>query len=163
VKPDQPEDGVSDDPTMQRLEDQIEWYDRRSRRNQRTFKVLKIAVIASAAVIPLLAAFALPPWVVGALGVIIAVTEGVQQLNQYHANWIAYRSTCETLKHEKFLYLGKAGPYAASRNPHSLLAERIESMVSQEHAKWASAQEKMERSEERKTTAPGSTRDTRSA
>jgi uncharacterized protein YdeI (BOF family) len=46
---------------------------------------------------------------------------------QYHPNWITYRSTCEALKHEKYLYLAKAGPYAAVIDAHVFLAERIES------------------------------------
>ncbi|MGI8569091.1 MAG: DUF4231 domain-containing protein [Methylocella sp.] len=48
--------------------------------------------------------------------------EGLQQLNQYQANWIAYRSTSEALKHEKFLFLAKAGPFAAAADPHVLLS-----------------------------------------
>jgi Protein of unknown function (DUF4231) len=92
-----------------------------------------------------LAGINLSQWIVGGLGVLIAVIEGLQQLNQYHANWIAYRSTSEALKHEKFLFLATAGPYAAAIDPRVLLAERIESLVSQEHAKWASGQEYAER------------------
>jgi hypothetical protein len=134
-----------DDPTMQRLEDQIRWYDSHSTTNQWMFKVLKIIVIAAAALIPFLVGFNLPKWVVGGFGVLIAVLEGLQQLNQYHANWITYRSTSEALKHEKFLFLAAAGPYAAAIVPRVLLAERIESLVSQEHAKWASGQEYAER------------------
>jgi hypothetical protein len=133
---------------MQRLEDQIQWYDSRSIKNQRWFKTFKIIVIAAAALIPFLVGLKptvynvdLSQWPVGVLGVLIAVLEGLQQLNQYHANWLNYRSTCEALKHEKFLFLAKAGPYAAAIDPHVLLAERIESLVSQEHAKWASGQE----------------------
>ena len=72
---------------------------------------------------------------------LIALLEGIQQISQYHANWISYRSTCEALKHEKFLYLGNAGTYASAEDPRRLLAERIESLVSQEHAKWASNRE----------------------
>src|SRR6266700_1103477 len=107
---------MSDDPTMQRLDDQIEWYDKRCAQNQRIFKLLKIVVIAAAALIPFLAGITtVPAWLTGALGMLIAITEGVQQLNQYHANWIAYRPTSEALKHEKYLYLGKAGPYAAAK------------------------------------------------
>jgi hypothetical protein len=45
------------------------------------------------------------------------------------------------LKHEKYAYLGKASPYLNEAEAHALLAERIESLVSQEHAKWASAQQ----------------------
>jgi Protein of unknown function (DUF4231) len=67
--------------------------------------------------------------------------KGIQQLYQLQTNWLLYRSTCESLKHEKFLFLAGAGPYRVAQNRHSLLAERIESLVSQEHAKWASTQE----------------------
>jgi hypothetical protein len=137
---------ADDDPTLQRLEDQIEWYDSRSLKNQRIFKVLKMVVILAAALIPFLVGFSVPQRLVGGLGVLIAVIEGLQQMNQYHTNWITYRSTCEALKHEKYLYLAKAGPYAAAADAHVLLAERIESSVSQEHAKWASGQEYTERS-----------------
>jgi hypothetical protein len=137
---------ADDDPTMQRLEDQIEWYDSRSLRNQRIFKVLKMVVILAAALIPFLVGLNVPRWIIGGLGVLIAVIEGLQQMNQYHPNWITYRSTCEALKHEKFLYLAKAGPYAAATDAHVLLAERVESSVSREHAKWASGQEYTERS-----------------
>ena|SRR3984893_845020 len=131
----------NNNPTLERLEDQIVWYNSRSNQNQLRFKTLKVFVIGSAALIPFLAGMSAPAWATGGLGVLIAVLEAIQQLNQYHANWISYRSTSEALKHEKFLYLGEAGPYATAANPHALLAERIESLVSQEHAKWASGQE----------------------
>jgi Protein of unknown function (DUF4231) len=129
------------DVTLDRLQDQIEWYDRKSASNQRAFKYLKICTISAAAVIPVIAKISGMSSVTAGLGVFIVVLEGLQQLNQYHSNWISYRSTCEALKHEKFLYLGKAGLYATANDPHALLAERIESLVSQEHAKWASSQE----------------------
>ena len=51
---------------------------------------------------------------------------GVQQLRQYQQNWTSYRSTCERLKHEKYLYAAQAGPYTAAPRPQSLLAERVE-------------------------------------
>ena len=134
------------DVVIDRLEDQIKWYDRESARSKRMFKRLKTATLAISVSIPLSAAFATryPLYtgvITGTMGASIALLEGLQQLNQYHQNWITYRSTAESLKHEKFLFLSTAGPYAAAENPRALLAERIESLVSQEHAKWASAQE----------------------
>ena len=132
------------DPITKRLEDQIGWYDRKSLANQRAFKRIKIFEIVAAAVIPFLAASSNLPyvwWVTGVLGVLITVLEGLLHLNQYQHNWIAYRSTCEALKHEKYVYLGKTAPYANAADPRALLAERIESLVSQEHAKWASVQQ----------------------
>ena len=128
---------------MERLEDQIAWYDRKSLKNQKSFKRTKVTVIAAAAAIPFLAAVSAPQarWITGGLGLLITLLEGLLQLNQYQQNWIAYRSTCESLKHEKYVYLGNAAPYVNAADAHALLAERIESLVSQEHAKWVSAQQ----------------------
>ena len=103
-------------------------------------------MIAAAALIPFLAGITtVPAWVTGALGMVIAITEGVQQLNQYHANSISYRTTARDAEARKISYLGKGGPYAIARDPHGLLAERIETLVSREHAKWASEQESIEK------------------
>ena len=131
------------DPIMQRLEDQIDWYDRKSIANQRTYKQMKVVEILAAAIIPFLAALRSPNigMVTGALGVLVTVLEGMLHLNQYQQNWINYRSTCEALKHEKYTYLGKASPYANVPDAHALLAERVETLVSEEHAKWASLQQ----------------------
>ncbi len=131
---------MPNDVTLKRLEDQIGWYDAKAAYNQVRFKTLKVVGIIAAAMIPVLAGLPVPGAVGGALGALVVVFEGIQQLNQYHANWIAYRSTCESLKHEKFLYLARAAHYASLTDPDQLLAERIESLVSQEHAKWATTQ-----------------------
>ena len=128
-------------PAQTRLEDQIVWYDVKSRKNQLWFKALKTCQIVVAAAIPVAAAASAPVWLMGAGGAVIVILEGLQQLQQYQQNWTAYRSTCERLKHEKFLFLSSAGPYAGAPNPESLLAERVEGLVSQEHAAWVSHRE----------------------
>jgi hypothetical protein len=127
--------------TLQRLDDQIGWYDRKSQRAQRWFKILKIVQLVTAGAIPLIAVFGVagPEKLTAILGLVILVVEGLQQLNQYQANWISYRSTCEALRHEKYLFLANAGPYAKIERPLELLAERTEGLISQEHAKWVSA------------------------
>jgi uncharacterized protein DUF4231 len=132
-------------PAWSRLEDQIAWYDRKSQQNQRWFKRLKVCQIVTAAAIPVAAGVTAPAWLVGGGGALIVVLEGLQQLQQYQQNWTTYRSTCERLKHEKFLYLEGAGPYAAAPNPRALLAERVEGLVSQEHAAWVSQREEAAR------------------
>jgi hypothetical protein len=42
------------------------------------------------------------------------------------------------LKHEKFTYIAGAGVYASAANPRALLAERAETIGSQENTKWTS-------------------------
>jgi hypothetical protein len=132
---------IPDDPTASRLEDQISWYDKKSRHSQYWYKGLKTAEIVAAAILAGLAGFGVPRLYLVSLAVLVVALEGLQQLNQWHANWISYRSTCEALKHEKYLYLAAAGGYEEEDGRHALLAERIESLVSQEHAKWASTHE----------------------
>jgi len=132
--------------TWERLQDQIDWYDRKSRHSQAWFKRLKVCQIVVAAAIPVMAAIAgTPTWLIGAAGALIVVLEGLQQLMQYQQNWTAYRSTCERLRHEQFLYLAAAGPYADLAEPAPLLAERVEGLVSQEHAAWSAQQEEAAR------------------
>lgn len=142
------------DPIFDRLENQIDWYDRKSRASRRMFKRIKIIEILSAAAIPFLAALSFPydKLVTAGLGVLITVLEGLLHLNQYQQNWTTYRSTCEALKHEKYVYLANAGPYANASAAHALLAERIESTVSQEHAQWSSIQQQTAKAEAGATT-----------
>jgi hypothetical protein len=130
----------SDDPTWERLEDQIDWYDRKSGDAQRWFKRLKLVELVGAGAVPVTVAVGAPGWTAAVLGSVIVVLAGAQQLYQHQEHWITYRSTCEALRHERYLYLASAGPYASASNPHALLAERIEGLVSQEHAKWVSSQ-----------------------
>jgi Protein of unknown function (DUF4231) len=79
----------------------------------------------------------------------VVVVEGLLQAYQYHQNWITYRSTAEALKHEKYLYLARADVYAAASNPLRLLAERIEGLISQEHARWISSRRQQDEEEKK--------------
>ena len=101
--------------------------------------------VVAAATIPLLAVILphghLNKIATSSLGALIVVIEGIQQLFQLQTNWTLYRSTCESLKGEKYLYLGEAGPYAAAQTPHSLLAERVEALISKEVVGWTSSQQ----------------------
>jgi hypothetical protein len=125
----------AEDPTWDRLEDQIGWYSRKSREAQRLYKWLKLLEIAVAAALPVVAAVHSPVWVTGGLAAVIVVLEGAQHVYQFQEHWITYRSTAEELKHERYLYVAQAGPYADD-DRHSQLAERLEGLVSQEHARW---------------------------
>lgn len=125
-----------------RLEKEIAWYDTKSGDAQWYYKKIKYVEFASGAMIPAAAVLA-PPWVTAVLGVFAIMLEGLQQINQWQHNWITYRSTCEALRHEKYSYLAKSGVYdkMTDVNAKKLLVERVESLISTEHAKWISAQE----------------------
>lgn len=123
-----------------RVDDQISWYDRKSQSAQCWFKWLRGIEIVAAAAIPLIAGFAADPFpvtlVVGLLGASIAVISAVISLNQFQENWTEYRTTCESLKHEKFLFLTKAEPYHEEK-PYRLFVQRVESLISKENSAWS--------------------------
>jgi hypothetical protein len=134
------EDGGSG-PTWDRLEDQLGWYGRKSVAAQQAYKRVKLGQLIVGAAVPVLAALQVSAAVTATLAAFVVVAEGAQQLYQWQTNWVLYRSTAEALKHEKYLYLAAAGPYSAD-DRNRVLAERLEGLVSQEHAKWTESRQK---------------------
>ena len=124
-----------------RLESQIRWYDRRSGQAQKYYKRIKIAEISCAVLVPLVSQ--IHAIATAILGSLVVVMEALQQINQWQHNWITYRSTCEALRHEKYSFLGKSGPYKDldDNSARQALVERVESLISTEHSKWISRQE----------------------
>ncbi len=133
-------EAVKATPAWFRLIDQRNWYDNKSQHCQRWYKRLKITQVSLAVLVP--ATSLLPSdcaKVVSSLcGVLIAVLEAIQQMNQYSTLWVTYRATAERLKHEQYLFLSAAGPYKGMTDGDRFvaLAERVEEHVSTEHANW---------------------------
>ncbi len=125
-----------------RLNDQLDWYDKKSEDNQRRYKQIKVAQLFLAGSIPVFALVGATwgRWITAILGASVAILEGLQQLGQYNNLWVSYRATHEQLKHEKFLFLAHSGPYRnlGQKEALRLLAERVEERVSTEHATWVS-------------------------
>jgi hypothetical protein len=123
-----------------RLQDQIDWYDRKSAINRAWFKWLSIVEIVSASAIPVLAPYAGESLAIkvatGILGALIAVIASIKSLMQLQKNWIDYRTTSESLKKEKFLFLTATEPYADER-AFSVLVQRVEALISKENTDWA--------------------------
>lgn len=124
----------------ERVDDQINWYDLRSKAAQLAFRRLRQAEIVCAALVPFMAGFASSyasvAFLVGLLGAVVVVLAAFQSLGQYQENWIDYRSVCESLKHEKYLFLTAADPYTAPE-AFPLLVQRVENLLSKENRNWS--------------------------
>jgi hypothetical protein len=140
-------EGIAAHPAWARLEDQRSYYDTKAGTYQRQYKRIKLALIGLSAGIPLVVF--LPgevfKYVVAAVGVAIAMLEGLLLLNQYGLLWVKYRSTAEGLKRERWLMLSHAGDYAGKPDEEALrqLAERVEALLEAEHREWSGEQQKM--------------------
>jgi len=129
------------DSGYERLEQQIRWYDTKSVSAQHWYKRVKFVEFLLGSAVPFTANLHGPTTAV--LGIIVIVLEGLQQVNQWQHNWITYRSTCESLRHEKYSYLARSGVYDGLDEAvaHKTLVERVEGLVSTEHSKWLSQQQ----------------------
>jgi hypothetical protein len=139
-----------DGAVRERLDEQLRWHDDKAVRSQRAYVGLKFVQLTAAATVPVAAALTAGEAVTAALGAVILVIEGMQQVGQYHHTWITTRATCEALEREKHLHLAHAGSYARARSPDRLLAERVEAIVAGQMSGWAATQEQI-RSEEGRT------------
>jgi hypothetical protein len=124
----------------QRLQDQIDWYDRKGSSAQRRFRTLRMLEIVLAASVPVFAGLVEPPSLMrigtGLLGGLIVILAGMLSLNQFEEKWVQYRTTCESLKQEKYLYLTGTPPYDAS-DAFATLVRRVEGLLSTENRGWA--------------------------
>jgi len=120
-----------------RLENQLNWYEEKSSYYKTFYHRTRFIEILCASTIPFVAALEFPyaNWVAGGLGVIIAFAAGINTLYKSQENWIEFRTTTETLKHEKFLYLSQTGPYGEANRFH-LLVPRVEGLISKENSNW---------------------------
>ena len=124
-----------------RLDNQIDWFNKKSSFNQRWYKRLQVIVIVASASIPFLSGFIdengfYLKIAVGALGLLIAAITAILGLYQFQANWLGYRTTCESLIQEKHLFLTGADAYAVEA-PFALLVERVESLIAKDSTNWS--------------------------
>lgn len=128
----------------QRLQVEIDWYDQKSQNNQKAFKWLRIIEIAMASLIPFISGLILSikdfsmigTVLVGLFGVAISIIAGLLSLGRYQERWVEYRTTCESLKKERFLFETNVEPYN-SENSFNLLVQRAETLISKENTNWA--------------------------
>jgi len=129
-----------EDYIKQRLDDQINWYDKKSIVSQKWFKGLRIAEIFLSGSITLLIAIGLimddiTKIVIAFIGFSLAIIAGILALYNFQENWIEYRTTCESLRHHKFRFLTKSEPYD-KENAFQNLVNNIEALISKENTNW---------------------------
>jgi len=134
-----------------RLEDQIDWYSQKSVKCQNYYKMAEGLQYCLALLLAPLGYFVdsciYVKYIIAVIGIIIAGLNFFESMNNYHENWISYRSTCEILKHEKMLFATKSGSYADSDTPFTDLVERVESIISSENIDWGQMAKNINQSE----------------
>lgn len=130
-----------DEYILQRVDDQITYYDTQSKKGQSSFKFLTGIQIASGAFIPVISGFSqdidYSEWYTAILGLAITISTATLALNKNQERWINFRTTCETLKHLKYLFLTNSTPYKGE-DGYDMFVNDIESVISKENSDWGS-------------------------
>ena len=124
-----------------RLDNQIDWYGKKSASNKKYFRLCQVILLVMATLITLSGTFNGEdfPWVayiLPFLGASIAIISGLLGLFKFQENWLEDRTVCESLKHEKFLFLTNSEPYNDGK-AFGLLVNRVEMLISKENTNWS--------------------------
>lgn len=133
----------------QRLDEQIDWYKRKSSFNQARYRRWQVVKIVTALLITTLSLLSIEkneliPYAVGLLGAFIIFIESFVNIFNYKKLWITYRITSENLIKEKFLFETKSNPYKNGTESFDLLVQRCESIMENEKVSWEQLQSENE-------------------
>jgi hypothetical protein len=109
------------------------------------------ALIILAALTPVLIQFDMNPAIGKGLGhiatltsVIVVILTAALKTFKYQENWINYRTTCEALKKEKYLYDAGLADYQQPDDRQAQFVNRVEALLARENTIWLSVQKKKE-------------------
>ena len=140
-----------DDYLKNRYWDQINYYEVKAGHNQRIYRCLQWALIILAALTPALIEFNLNDLIGKGFGhiatltsVIVVILTAALKTFKYQENWINYRTTCEALKKEIYLYDAGLSDYQQSDDREAQFIDRVEALLARENTIWLTVQKKKE-------------------
>jgi hypothetical protein len=126
------------DIVWQQLEATFTWYNTAANRTRYGYQITRLAALLLGSTVTVLAAISAPAAVTASLAAAGVAAEGIQQLYQFHANWISYRATSEALRREALSYAAKVEPYNDPATRRLKLAQTVRDLSAKENASWSS-------------------------
>lgn len=122
----------------ERFENQIQWYDDRSRRNKLHYHIAQWGAIIVSASLPVLIVVVPENLKIISIvpSVVLAITTTALKTFKFQENWLSYRTIAESLKKEKHYYNFGANGYDADEDRERLFVERVEALISKENTIW---------------------------
>ncbi|MCY7422726.1 MAG: DUF4231 domain-containing protein [Chitinophagaceae bacterium] len=122
-----------------RVENQVHYYESKSALNKQYYLFFKIAQLTAATLLPFFSVFlsdySWMKYVIAFLGSVVTILEGVMATGKYYEKWVIYRSTAETLRQEKYLFLMQAGSYSG-QDAVQQFVNKIEFSLGKENVGW---------------------------
>ncbi|MEM7380933.1 MAG: DUF4231 domain-containing protein [Bacteroidota bacterium] len=125
----------------ERVDDQVSWYNQKSKRNKLLYLSTQILIVVFSTSIPFLVGFIKSTLdfmsiLTGILGVLVTILTGINALYLFKDKWTSYRLTSESLLREKYLYVARASNYQRSEQPFQDFVSRVEMLLSDENRLW---------------------------
>jgi hypothetical protein len=130
-----------------RYEDQVKWYDKKSMYNQKWAKRFQVAIITLSSLTPISAALSLTYCTI-VFSLVLTILFGISRYYQFDELWKKYRTTCETLKKERYKQMYSIGEYESVDDKEKLFIERVESEISKENTEWITIMKRGSKKEE---------------
>jgi Protein of unknown function (DUF4231) len=126
---------------IERYEEQLDWYETHSTRDQNLFKGFQVLTLIFTALTPvLIAAGDVSPGIEAASSAVAAVCAGVLAVFNWRGNWVRFARTAEQLKSEKAYFDTRtSSAYAPTLTDEQALEAfmvRIESAALRETGDW---------------------------
>ncbi len=125
----------------ERVQDQIYWYGRKSQKNKKAYRTLRVLGVAFALSVPIMSGFldgTNASWLKFAIslaGAFVALCEALLTLYKFRDNWTNYRNAGEMLTQHKYLFSTGAAPYNGP-DAFILLVQNAEAVMSGERISW---------------------------
>lgn len=124
----------------ERLEDQMQYFDRSAITNQGRYRFLKrVSIVCNLlTTLAIAIAFIVPEHLRVTMGIVALVLSTLvlatyqwEEFENYGAKWEKFRLVAEQLKAEKYMYQNQAGAYASSdeKRRHCDLVETVEGII----------------------------------
>ncbi len=82
----------------------------------------------------------LPVAIASVTSAVVAILAANLKTFNYRQKWLSYRTTCETLVKEQYVYEAAIGDYRTTEDKEALFVERVESVIARENTMWISTQ-----------------------
>ena len=120
----------------ERVEDQIEWNDKKGIRLKRSNSILSAITTVLSVSLPFV--ISISQDIASIVSVLGAILLSILNLYHFKEKWINYRTTCELLKAERIYFLTKTGIYTDNPKAFSIFVDRCEKIMNCSLTKWQS-------------------------
>nr|DAZ22189.1 MAG TPA: Protein of unknown function (DUF4231) [Caudoviricetes sp.] len=126
-----------------RLNEQIEYFDKKSISMKKKYFSFEIISIILSSAIPIVTLINPSPpsyydIAIAILGTCTTIISSIVSLKSYNNEWLQCRSVCENLKHHKYLFINNCEPYNLDDNitNKTLLVNNCEKIILSDLSDW---------------------------